>query len=89
MNKRIKKKMAKRKQNEEFVKWVKAEIGLRMADTLLDELFGAIEQDPETIAHDYILKLQSADWTRSMYSPTSIIRESDACNYIFRRNNNG
>ena len=83
MNKRIKKKIAKRKQNEELVEWVKAEIGSRMADAVLNELFGVNEQAPESIARDYMLKIQRANWTRSMYK-----RESDAYNYIFRRNNN-
>ena len=48
MNKRIKKKIAKRKQNEELVEWVKAEIGSRMADAFLKELFGAMAVDEPT-----------------------------------------
>lgn len=81
MNKRIKKKISKRKQNEEPAEWVKAFIGSRMAGAVLNGLLGANEQTPETIAHDYMIKIQRADWTRSMYN-----QESDAYNYIFRKN---
>lgn len=51
MNKRIKKKIAKRKQNEEFIQWVKAEIGSRMADAFLEDIFGPLEVDEAAIKH--------------------------------------
>lgn len=66
MNKRIKKKIAKRKQNEEFIEWVKAEIGSRMADAFLDELFGemlAEEPTPESI----ITRVIRQGWRESIF----------------------
>lgn len=66
MNKRIKKKIAKRKQNEELVEWVKAFIGSRMADAVLNELFGAIvaeEPTPDSI----LTRVIRQEWHESIF----------------------
>lgn len=63
MNKRIKKKIAKRKQNEEFIKWVKAEIGSRMADALLNELLGVTEVTPDSI----LTRVIRQEWHESIF----------------------
>ena len=67
MNKRIKKKIAKRKQNEEFIRWVKAEIANRMADAFLEELLGPLEIDEAAIKHRCELSILSAAAHESMY----------------------
>lgn len=63
MNKRIKKKIAKRKQNEEFIKWVKAFIGSRMADAVLDELLGATAVTPDSI----LTRVIRQEWHESIF----------------------
>lgn len=66
MNKRIKKKIAKRKQKEEFIEWVKAEIGSRMVDALLDELLGATvaeEPTPDSI----LTRVIRQEWHESIF----------------------
>lgn len=63
MNKRIKKKIAKRKQKEEFVEWAKAEIGSRMADALLDELLGVTAVIPDSI----LTRVIRQEWHESIF----------------------
>lgn len=63
MNKRIKKKIAKRKQKEEFIEWVKAEIGSRMVDALLDELLGATVVTPDSI----LTRVIRQEWHESIF----------------------
>lgn len=63
MNKRIKKKIAKRKQNEKFIEWVKAEIGSRMVDSLLDELFGVTAVTPDSI----LTRAIRQEWHESIF----------------------
>lgn len=63
MNKRIKKKIAKRKQKEEFIEWAKAEIGSRMADALLDELLGATVVTPDFI----LTRVIRQEWHESIF----------------------
>lgn len=69
MNKRIKKKIAKRKQNEEFVKWVKAEIANQMADAFLEELLGPLKLEivEAEIKHRCELSILRAVAHESMY----------------------
>ena len=73
MNKRIKKKIAKRKQNEEFIRWVKAEIGSRMADAFLEDILGPLEIDESAIKHRLELMQLSAAAYESMYGDKDII----------------
>lgn len=63
MNKRIKKKIAKRKQNEELVEWVKAFIGSRMADAFLNELFGVTAVTPDSI----LTRAIRQEWHESIF----------------------